>query len=72
MAKSSANLNVLSKVVRAAGTGLLRDFTEVQLRQATIEGADRLAARAAFRTEEQIMTSLRDARPNYGVTSTFE
>lgn len=72
MEKSSANLNLLTKEVRTAGVNLLRDFAEVQLRQATMEGADRLAARAAYRTEAQIVAALREARPNYGVTSTFE
>ena len=72
MANTSANLNVLSKVARTAGVGLLRDFAEVQLRQATLDGANRFAARAARRAETHVLTSLCEARPDYGYASVIE
>ncbi len=72
MVSTSANLNVLSKVARTAGVGLLRDFADIQLRQATLEGADRFAARAVRRAETQVLASLCEARPDYGYASVIE
>ena len=62
----SANLNVMMKVARQAGRGLLKDFGEVENLQVSRKGPGDFVSRADKRAEEVIREELMAARPSYG------
>ena len=62
----SANLNVMMKVARKAGRGLLKDFGEVENLQVSAKGPGDFVSRADRQAEEIIREELMEARPTYG------
>ncbi len=62
----SANLNVMMKVARKAGRGLLKDFGEVENLQVSAKGPGDFVSRADKQAEETIREELMEARPTYG------
>ena len=62
----SANLNVMMKVARKAGRGLLKDFGEVENLQVSSKGPGDFVSRADKQAEEIIREELMEARPTYG------
>lgn len=62
----SANLNVMMKVARKAGRGLVKDFGEVENLQVSSKGPGDFVSRADRQAEETIREELMEARPTYG------
>lgn len=62
----SANLNIMMKVARKAGRGLLKDFREVENLQVSVKGAGDFVTKADLTAEQTIKHELRAARPSYG------
>jgi len=62
----SANLNVMMKVARKAGRGLVKDFGEVENLQVSSKGPGDFVSRADRQAEELIREELMEARPTYG------
>jgi len=62
----SANLNVMMKVARKAGRGLLKDFGEVENLQVSTKGPGDFVSRADKAAEAIIKEELMLARPTYG------
>jgi len=62
----SANLNIMMKVARQAGRGLVKDFGEVENLQVSSKGPGDFVSRADKQAEELIREALLDARPTYG------
>ena len=62
----SANLNVMMKVARKAGRGLVKDFGEVENLQVSAKGPGDFVSRADKQAEEIIREELMEARPTYG------
>ncbi len=62
----SANLNVMMKVARKAGRGLLKDFGEVENLQVSTKGPGDFVSRADKQAEALIKEDLMAARPTYG------
>ena len=63
---ASANLNVMKKIARRAGRGLLKDFTEVENLQVSSKGPGDFVSRADRAAEDLIREQLMEARPTYG------
>ncbi|MEM9717341.1 MAG: inositol monophosphatase family protein [Pseudomonadota bacterium] len=62
----SANLNIMMKVARKAGRGLLKDFGEVENLQVSAKGPGDFVSRADKFAEQLIKEDLLEARPTYG------
>ena len=62
----SANLNVMMKIARKAGRGLLKDFGEVENLQVSTKGPGDFVSRADKAAEALIKEELMAARPTYG------
>ena len=62
----SANLNVMMKIARKAGRGLLKDFGEVENLQVSSKGPGDFVSRADRAAEALIKEELMEARPTYG------
>lgn len=62
----SANLNIMMKVARKAGRGLLKDFGEVENLQVSAKGPGDFVSRADKQAEAVIREDLMEARPTYG------
>lgn len=66
MSQWSANINIMIKAARRAGSSLMRDFGEVEKLQVSRKGPGDFVSRADLRAEEIIREYLGEARPNYG------
>lgn len=66
MSQWSANINVMIKAARRAGSSLMRDFNEVDKLQVSRKGPGDFVSRADTRAESIIKEHLQEARPNYG------
>ncbi len=63
----SANLEIMTRAVRAAARHLNRDFNEVEQLQVSIKGPGDFVSAADRRAEQVIRDELRRARPDYGL-----
>ena len=66
MSQWSANINVMIKAARRAGSSLMRDFGEVENLQVATKGLGDFVSKADIRAEEILKTELLSARENYG------
>ena len=66
MSQWSANINVMIKAARRAGSSLMRDFGEVDKLQVSRKGPGDFVSRADTRAEGILKEYLMEARPNYG------
>ena len=62
-------LNVMSKAARRASRRLMRDFGEIEHLLSSIKGTSDFAERSWTAAENSLVTSLSEARPNYGMRS---
>ncbi|MEO0342218.1 MAG: inositol monophosphatase family protein [Pseudomonadota bacterium] len=66
MSQWSANINVMIKAARKAGSSLMRDFGEVENLQVSSKGPGDFVTKADIRAEEILKEELLGARENYG------
>jgi len=66
MSTFSPNLNVMIKAADKAGRALVRDFNEVEKLQITVKGPGDFVSKADKRSEEIIVETLQEARPEWG------
>ncbi|MEO1563983.1 MAG: inositol monophosphatase family protein [Pseudomonadota bacterium] len=66
MSTWSANINVMIKAARRAGSSLMRDFGEVENLQVSTKGPGDFVSKADLRAEDILKTELLEARENYG------
>ena len=66
MSQWSANINVMIKAARRAGSSLMRDFGEVENLQVATKGLGDFVSKADIRAEEILKFELQEARENYG------
>jgi myo-inositol-1(or 4)-monophosphatase len=72
MSYISTNLNLLMTVAKKAGSGLVRDFNEIEKLQTSIKGHDAFTKAAVERTLSILRAELQKARPQYAVISQGE
>lgn len=72
MSYISTNLNLLIGIVRKAGNGLSRDFSEIEQLQTSIKGHKEFTQAAIDRTLKIIRNELQKARPQYAVVTKGE
>ncbi|MEM0978398.1 MAG: inositol monophosphatase family protein [Pseudomonadota bacterium] len=66
MSQWSANINVMIKAARRAGSSLMRDFGEVENLQVSTKGPGDFVSKADLKAEDILKHELLSARENYG------
>ncbi|MCQ2741441.1 MAG: inositol monophosphatase [Alphaproteobacteria bacterium] len=69
MSYISTNLNLLMTIVKKAGTGISRDFSEIEQLQTSIKGHKEFTKAAVDRTTSILTAELKKARPQYAVVA---
>lgn len=69
MSYISTNLNLLMTIAKKAGTGLSRDFAEIEQLQTSIKGHKEFTKAAVDRTTSILTAELKKARPQYAVVT---
>ena len=69
IAALSPNLNVMVEAVRRAGHSLIRDFCEISSLQVSRKGPGDFVSNADLMAEKNLITYLREARPDYAFLS---
>lgn len=69
MSYISTNLNLLMNIAKKAGTGLSRDFSEIEQLQTSVKGHKEFTKAACDRTTTILRTELQKVRPQYAVVS---
>lgn len=69
MSYISTNLNLLMSIVKKAGNGLSRDFSEIEQLQTSIKGHKEFTKAAIERTLSILRSELQKARPQYAVVA---
>lgn len=67
MSAVSPNVSVMMKAVEKAARGLVRDFGEIEKLQISMKGPGDFVSRADKRSEEVIVESLQQDRPEWGI-----
>ena len=67
MSYISTNLNLLMNIAQKAGTGLSRDFSEIEQLQTSVKGHKEFTKAAYDRTTMILRTELQKVRPQYAV-----
>ena len=67
MSYISTNLNLLINIAKKAGTGLSRDFSEIEQLQTSVRGHTEFTKAATERTLKILHTELQKARPQHAV-----
>ncbi len=67
MSYISANLNFLITTVKKAGTGLSRDFNEIEQLQSSVKGPKEFAATARDRVLKSLRMELQRGKPSYAI-----
>ncbi len=65
----STNLNLLITIAKKAGSGLSRDFSEIEQLQTSIKGHEAFTKAAIDRTLKILKVELQKARPQYAVVT---
>ena len=68
----SSNLNMLANIIKKAGTGLSRDFSEIEQLQASVKGHEEFTKAAMERTESIMRHELQKLRAQYPIISKGE
>ena len=69
MSYISTNLNLLMSIVKKAGNGLSRDFSEIEQLQTSIKGHKEFTKAAIDRTLKILRNELQKSRPQYAVVT---
>ncbi len=69
MSYISTNLNLLMSIVKKAGNGLSRDFSEIEQLQTSIKGHKEFTKAAVERTLKILRNELQKSRPQYAVVA---
>ena len=69
IAALSPNLNVMVEAVRRAGRNLIRDFGEISSLQVSQKGPGDFVSNADLMAEKNLITYLKEARPDYAFIS---
>lgn len=69
MSYISTNLNLLMNIAKKTGTGLSRDFSEIEQLQTSVKGHKEFTKAACDRTTTILRTELQKVRPQYAVVS---
>ena len=69
MLRNNANFNLMERVVRRVGRGMLRDFEEIRQLQTSRKGVADFVRRSHEKAETKLMDELAGTRPNYGFRS---
>ena len=68
----SSNLNMLTNIIKKAGMGLSRDFSEIEQLQSSVKGHEEFTKAAVERTETILRRELQKLRVQYPVVSKGE
>ena len=68
----SSNLNMLANIIKKAGMGLSRDFSEIEQLQSSVKGHEEFTKAAIDRTETVLRRELQKLRAQYPVISKGE
>ena len=68
----SSNLNMLANIIKKAGMGLSRDFSEIEQLQSSVKGHEEFTKAAIERTESILRRELQKNRAQYPVISKGE
>ena len=68
----SSNLNMLANIIKKAGTGLSRDFSEIEQLQSSVRGHEEFTKAAIERTESILRRELKKLRAQYPIISKGE
>lgn len=69
MSYISTNLNLLINIAKKAGSGLSRDFSEIEQLQTSVKGHTEFTRAAFDRTLKILRTELQRSRPQYAVAA---
>ncbi len=72
MSYISTNLNLLMSIVKKAGNGLSRDFSEIEQLQTSIKGHQEFTKAAIDRTLKILRNELQKSRPQYAVVTSAD